>query len=493
MTNSDHKQSRSLISNAFGVAKKLSATSLDLVNHVAPGTIAKLTQAPNSEQVITGTARTQSPFEKRQYDNPQQMMREHLPKVSSQLLGKHYKKVNQVASFISPDLNEKLSDYLFDKLNDVVSQFTSVDALLKEVGAKNLAELANDPERAARISQTLANQNKLIATLQGAVTGSAGAIGAALDVPTSLALALRSIYHTGRAYGFELQANDHDIVEYIFKQIDLGAVAEKQALLATIRTLSQIAQTHNISQLQQLLGSGNDVELLKKWLSNDAGEFKWSWMSNLPNIGLVSRLTPLVSIGISAGYSWKLVDDATNQAQKVFYGARQYLIEYPNENVDALTAYEKFLLKAPVALLESSTDYFKDGIDAAPENEDEIIQIQEENEQATSQQAPPSLVPQQEDIQVKQEKTALVTIENVAEKDTQKRPIKPRKAVTKKAKEAETKILLQNNEADKILKPNETEKAHELNSEEEKPAAKKRIVRKTVTNANVQVESIEDK
>ena len=54
-------------------------------------------------------------FEKKQYDNPQQMIREHLPQVSSQLLGRHYKKINNVASFIDASfitLENNPSDFI---------------------------------------------------------------------------------------------------------------------------------------------------------------------------------------------------------------------------------------------------------------------------------------------------------------------------------------------------------------------------------------------
>ncbi len=341
MANSNNKQSGGFISNAFGVAKKLSTTGLSVLNHVAPGTVAKITQAPQDHQVVQGVAREKGGFEKKSYDNPQQMIREQLPKLSSQLLGRHYKKVNNVASFISPDLNDKLADYFFDKLNDFVSESSSVDALLKEVGVKDLSALANDPARSQRISQALANQNKIIAAVQGTLTGTTGVIGSAIDVPTSIALALRSIYQTGRAHGFELSHKDQDVVEFIFKQIDLGSVAEKQALLMAVRTVANVMQTHNVDQLQQLLGSANDAELIKKWISNEDGSFKWSWLNGLPKLGLFSKLTPLATIGISAVYSWKLVDDATDKAQVVFLTARQYLIEHPDQKIDALTAYEK--------------------------------------------------------------------------------------------------------------------------------------------------------
>ena len=475
MTNSDHKQSRGLISNAFGVAKKLSATGLSVMNHVAPGTVSKLTQIPATSQVIEGSARPKGVFEKKQYDNPQQMMREHLPKVSNQLLGKHYKKVNQVVSFLSPDLNDKLFDYVFDKLNDAVSQLTSVEGLLKEVGAKSLEELAKDPERAARISQALANQNKIIAALQGAVTGSAGVIGAALDVPTSLALALRSIYHTGRAYGFELKAEDQNIVEYIFKQLDLGTIAEKQALLATVRTLSQVAQTHNMSQLQQLLGSSNDTEVLKKLLANDDGSFKWAWMNNIPQFGFISRLTPLATIGISAVYSWKLVDDATEHAKVIFNGARQYILQHPEDDLDALTAYEKFLAQAPALLFDVSNSLDEYALDAAPENDlnDSVSEV---------------------DKSIEEEPTANKIVEKVQKDDE----VTVEPEVKASLKNAETDVKEQSDIESSVdlthlnSSQSETEQAQIESENTKKPAGKKRTIRKTAVKNERSFESEQD-
>lgn len=41
MTDSNNKQSGGFLSSAFGVAKKLSHTGIDLVQHVAPGSTSK--------------------------------------------------------------------------------------------------------------------------------------------------------------------------------------------------------------------------------------------------------------------------------------------------------------------------------------------------------------------------------------------------------------------------------------------------------------------
>ena len=341
MTDSNKKQSSRMLSNTLGLAKKLGATGLNMLNHVAPNSVSKLDQTPQKNTVIEGAARSQNIFEKKQYDHPQQMMREHLPKVSSQLLGRHYQKINHVASFVPPQLNDKISDYIFDKMNDFVSELSSVEKILKEVGVKNLKELSQDSARSQRISGALANQNKILATIQGALTGATGVIGSAIDVPTSIALALRSIYQTGRAHGFELKPEDHEVVEFIFKKIDLGTVAEKQAILIALRTFSAAIHNQDVSQFQQILGSNHSTDVLKNWLTNTDGAFKWAWLEHLPQLNMISKITPFVSIGISASYSWKLVEDATEKAQLVFKGAQQYLVQHPEENISTLAAFEK--------------------------------------------------------------------------------------------------------------------------------------------------------
>lgn len=352
MSNSNNKQSRGLISNAFGIAKKVSSTGFQLLNQVAPETVSKLTHKPDGESIIQGSAMSIST--KKSYDNPQSMMRDHIPLVSQQLLGRHYNKFNKMSSFISPELNEKLAEYFFDKLNDFVSDLSSVDGILKEIGAKDLSELAKDPARSGRISFAFENQNKAYAIVQGILTGFSGVLGSAIDVPTSIALALHSIYQTGRAYGFELKVHEEqEIVEFIFKRIDLGTVAEKQALLVAVRTLSGVLENHDMNQLQTLLGSQNDIDLLKKWISNDDGSLKWNWINQLPQISILSKLTPLVGAGVGAYFSLKLLDDASKKAQFVFSESRGYLNAHPEQKLDILDAFEQSQIKIS-GLLEQS-------------------------------------------------------------------------------------------------------------------------------------------
>lgn len=360
MVNANNKQSNGLISNAFGVAKKFSSTGLDLLNHVAPDSVTKALKPSNSDQVIDGSAKTKSAFSAKKYDNPQQMLREHLPNVSRQLLGRRFNTVNNVAHFVSPDLTEKVSNYFYERLNQFSNQTSSVDAILNEAGAKDLEELTQDVDRSKRISQALGEQNKWIATVQGAVSGASGMLGTAIDIPASLLMALRTIYQVGRSYGFDLsKEDDQEIVQHIFRQIDLSLIAEKQTLLLGLKALSNTLKTHDISQLQAMLGSDNDVSAIKQWLSRHEGEAKWEWMNHLPKISILERLTkltPLASAGIGAVYSHRFVEDVNQKAQEAFSHARQYLIQHQDSQLSPYAAYEK-----AVSLLQQATPKLLNG------------------------------------------------------------------------------------------------------------------------------------
>jgi len=360
MVNANNKQSNGLISNAFGVAKKFSSTGLDLLNHVAPDSVTKALKPSSSDQVIDGSAKTKSVFSAKKYDNPQQMLREHLPNVSRQLLGRRFNTVNNVAHFVSPDLTEKVSNYFYDRLNQFSNQTSSVDAILNEAGAKDLEELTQDVDRSKRISQALGEQNKWIATVQGAVSGASGMLGTAIDIPASLLMALRTIYQVGRSYGFDLsKEDDQEIVQHIFRQIDLSLIAEKQTLLLGLKALSNTLKTHDISQLQAMLGSDNDVSAIKQWLSRHEGEAKWEWMNHLPKISILERLTkltPLASAGIGAVYSHRFVEDVNQKAQEAFSHARQYLVQHQDSQLSPYAAYEK-----AVSLLQQATPKLLNG------------------------------------------------------------------------------------------------------------------------------------
>ncbi len=344
MKDSDNKRSRGFLTNAFGVAKKLSEVGIEVIQQATANDISKQNLALDKSNVIEGSARTKSMFEANIYENPQQLLRTHVPQVSRQLFGKHYGTIDRVANFVAPQFSDKVSDYLFDQLNTFTNNISSVDAVLDEAGVQHLEELTRDVSRSERISRALAEQNKWIASVQGAVTGATGVIGSAVDIPVSIVMSLRTIYQVGRSYGFELnKETEQEIVQYIFKQIDLGLIAEKQAILMAIKAISNTLETHDVHQLQKLVGSSNDIEALKRWLTNEEGDAKWQWLNSIPKFSMLTKLAPIASASVGAMYSWKLVEEVNEKAQIVFAQARAYLLEQKDSALSPLEAYEKSL------------------------------------------------------------------------------------------------------------------------------------------------------
>ena len=371
MKDSDNKRSRGFLTNAFGVAKKLSEVGIEVIQQATANDISKQNLALDKSNIIEGSARTKSMFDANVYENPQQLLRTHVPQISRQLFGKHYGTVDRVANFVAPQFSDKVSDYLFDQLNTFTNNISSVDAVLDEAGVQHLEELTRDISRSERISRALAEQNKWIATVQGAVTGATGVIGSAVDIPVSIVMSLRTIYQVGRSYGFELdKETEQEIVQYIFKQIDLGLIAEKQAILMAIKALSNTLETHDVHQLQKLVGSSNDIEALKRWLTNEEGGAKWQWLNSIPKFSMLTKLLPIASASVGAMYSWKLVEEVNEKAQIVFAQARAYLLAQKDSALSPMEAYEKSL--ALVAHMKPKLiEQIKANVDAGVKNIEE--------------------------------------------------------------------------------------------------------------------------
>ena len=335
MQNEDSQHPQTKFSRVLGVAKKLSTSGLKVLNQMNSQQLQRsqtstktVSEAPSATTFLSFTAQ-----------DPQQLIRVHFPNISKQVFGKHYERVNQVVQFLSPLSMDEVSDYCFQKLHVLSDHLSTVEKILEQTGAQSLTELAGDISRSGRISQALTEQNKWIAGVQGALSGATGLLGLGADIPASLVLALRTIYQIGRAHGFELQQQDQDVVQYIFQQIDLQQIVEKQSLLLGLRTLDDLLVDNDLTSLQHLLGSNNDDEWLKELLFNEKHEFKWQWMNALPKVGALHQITPLISASVSAMYSWQFIADTGQKAQYVFSIARDYLLQHADQNLTVLAAY----------------------------------------------------------------------------------------------------------------------------------------------------------
>ncbi|MCF9033356.1 EcsC family protein [Acinetobacter nectaris] len=312
----------------FGVAKKLSQATLDKVN----GQKNQVNVAIQSKESRTRSDTTHA-------DKPQMMMRQYIPDFSQRVLGRYYSPVVNVAGFLSPIGGDQAADYLFKQVNQIAEKLSSTENVMAEAGVKSLDTLKDDIFRAGRVSQALIEQNKWIASIQGGVCAPLGMVGMGLDIPVSLILVLKTVYQTGRAYGFELNINDQEIIQFIFQQIPLEKILEKQSLLLLIRAISSALETQDIQKLQTFVGSQEDLA----WVSNLFKEqsIQWDWLAKVPKISMLSKSSPFVMAGVGAVYSWKLIEQVGQHSQHVFSIARDYILTHPTESCSILEAYQR--------------------------------------------------------------------------------------------------------------------------------------------------------
>ncbi len=303
--------------------KSLSDISQNLMKQLAKNSVSRLTQTPEQQSVInmkTDINNEAQALTKSTSNNASQLFRQQLPGLTRQLLGKRFKTVNKLANMVMPTGTfDKASDQILELLADFASTVSSANDILEEAGVDSLAELQKDTGRSGRLARALGEKNRYIGMAQGAISGATGVVGAASDIPLSMILIFRTVYLTGRSYGFELDTpQDRHLIFDALSNADLTLIAEKQAILLGLRSLSTMLDTGNLQSLQTMLGSNHDVDPLIKFLSDENGQLKWRLSP-----AIINKITPLVGGAVGAIYNARLLKEVSESASQVFEHARQ--------------------------------------------------------------------------------------------------------------------------------------------------------------------------
>lgn len=425
----EHPQSK--INQTLGVAKKLSGVGLKFLSQLNSTQATPIFKPLSSAHIIEGTAHEPQQSIQADQQDIQQILGAYLPHLSQRFLGKHYGKVSQVAHIVSPVSTSQVVDFLSQRLGACANRLSTVEQVLEQAGAKNLDELRHDLSRSGRISQALVEQNKWFAATQGAFAAVTGFIGVAVDVPSILILALRAIYQTGRAYGFELNEQEREAVDYIFKQIRIDILAEKQSLLFGLNTLNQLLQQNDVAQLQRLFGSNTNSDWLRSLALDDDGQLKWGWLNKIPHFSTVTHLTPIVAAGVGAGYNWRFIQDVGQKSQHVFSVARDYLEQHPEEKISILDAYQQAVAlvqhpaTTPIPLPDVDAAFEKEPVEPSKVVVAEPIQAAVNEPHQTMTQAPTSIQQDQTAATIIETKQKTETAPINLVKQEKKLPVKP--------------------------------------------------------------------
>lgn len=294
-----------------------------------------------SGQVIEGKAQQRDQFDL-DYEDIHQLFRNQFPTITKQLFGNRYNAVNKYSKFVLPNGLDSAADEVLELLAKASMTLASTERVLAETGAKSIQELQQNVDRSARASSALKEVNKIFAALQGGVSGVAGMVGAVADLPLSVLLALKTIYETGHAYGFELDnEEDQQAVYQVLVKSDLSLIAEKQVLLLGIRNFKDVLTTGNYSQLQSFLDSNYSFEGFKDAITDADGQYKWGMINALGKVKWLRFTTPILGGLVGAFYGSKMIEEVAEKADEVFSHARRYLIENPDQHIAVLEAYQR--------------------------------------------------------------------------------------------------------------------------------------------------------
>ncbi|MCH4248482.1 MAG: EcsC family protein [Acinetobacter populi] len=322
-------------------AQKISHLGTKSLQKVAQEPIEKAQAQVTSGQVVEGQA-YQRDITDSDYQDIRQLFRHQFPTVTRQIFGRRYNTLNKVSRFVLPNGMDQAADEVLELLSEFAGRLAATERVLAETGCKEINELQKNPARSHRAGNALTQVNKVIAAVQGGVSGLTGLVGAAADLPISVVLSLKTIYEIGHVYGFELDnEEDRRAVYTALSQSDLSLIAEKQTIFLGLRTLKSVFDTGDYGQLQSFLNSNYSIEQFQGFLTDEQGNYKWPGFAVLGKIKLLKFTTPVLGAAIGAIYNVRLIEEVAQHADEIFSLARQYLLAHQDEDISVLDAYQK--------------------------------------------------------------------------------------------------------------------------------------------------------
>lgn len=247
-----------------------------------------------------------------QTPDPFAAFKQQLPGLGQKLLGKRYGQLQKLAGYVvSEQTLNQLTHQLFDRSIAVADQLHQLSR--NKTAPQGLLSAAQAEARARKALQL----NRLMAAVEGGLTGATGVPGAVVDLPLLLLLSLRTIYQTAEAYGVDLSGDaGRQHIYDVLIQSDLALLGEKQGVLLSIGGVSQFIQGGGIDEFKQTLANEHNGELVQKLLSEAS--------KRLPSLSSqrVNRFGRLASGATGMVYNVRIISTVAHTARQQFAAQR---------------------------------------------------------------------------------------------------------------------------------------------------------------------------
>lgn len=301
---------------ASGLVKRVASLGTDML--VKLGSNPK-NVTPNSQPTQGGNKQAVKPSSGQ---DPLAAFRGRVPGVANQLLGKRFGAVSRVARFVPSSAFDTVTDMVFGRAANLADRLAGSEALLESAGIASLADLRDaDPARRDQLADMAIDQNRLVAMLEGGITGGLGFAGKAVDLPALLILVLRTVYQVGYSYGFDLKGESgRALVFEALGQANMDALARKEAVALGINALESILDDGDSQALSLLLAGGNPIvsQVVNHVLKSASRRLKLQRVSFM--LTNAARLAGSVN---GAVHNTLIIEEVARAAREYFQQARQ--------------------------------------------------------------------------------------------------------------------------------------------------------------------------
>ena len=234
------------------------------------------------------------------------------PKLSSVLLGMAFTPATKLVDMVIP---QSALHAALEAACSVGEKLANPDAIIKQANISHIGELFYVN---LALCDTLANTTHdraiAMAAAEGGVTGASGLIGVAVDIPTLMTLALRTIYQTALCYGFELKGEEgRQVVLRIFGVASANSLKEKEAALVSLVAIKQMLQQQTWAQIQQTAFATMGKEALVFAIKDLAAQL---------GINLTKRkaltIVPMIGAAVGAVVNGSFIKDVGWAARRTF-------------------------------------------------------------------------------------------------------------------------------------------------------------------------------
>lgn len=235
------------------------------------------------------------------------------PSVISKVMGTLFKPVSWLIQTIIPEsamrsaiqASNSASKYLIDN-----------EKFKKDCNISNISELKNKSlEECDVFADEIHNWAIGYAATEGGITGATGLIGMAVDIPTIITLAFRTINKIGLCYGFENKTEeDNQIVLSILSAAGANTMKEKQLAILTLKQLETIIIKTTWKKMAQ---KATENELTK-----EAGIIALKNLAKQLGVNLTKRkalqVVPIIGAAVGASVNGAFISDIAWAARRVY-------------------------------------------------------------------------------------------------------------------------------------------------------------------------------